>query len=179
MSQAAAIIAFWRDAGRKKWFEKDPAFDDDIRRRFGALVDDAGAGRLDDWSADAKGALALLLLLDQFPRNIFRGSPRMFASDARARNVAANAIDKGFDAAVEPAMRGFFYLPFMHSETLADQDRCVALYRAAQDEDGVKWAIVHRDIVEKFGRFPHRNETLGRATTPEEAEFLKGDVFKG
>lgn len=177
--EAVAIIAFWRDAGYEKWFGKDAAFDDDIRRRFGRLVDDAAAGRLGDWARDAEGALALLILLDQFPRNLFRGSPRAFASDAMARDVARAAIAEGFDSKVPPELRGFFYLPFMHSEELADQDYCLALYRAANDANGEKYAIIHRDIIEKFGRFPHRNATLGRTMTPDEEEFLKGDVFKG
>ena len=176
---ALNINSFWRDAGYEKWFGKDEAFDAEIAQRFGSLVDDAAAGRLSEWEADAEGALALLILLDQFPRNMFRGSARAFATDEAARKVADRAITNGFDQQVDRAMRGFFYLPFMHSEALADQHRCVALYNAIDDANGVKYAIIHRDIIERFGRFPHRNPALGRAMTPEEEEFLKGDVFKG
>ncbi|WP_425329970.1 DUF924 family protein [Terrirubrum flagellatum] len=177
--QAEAIISFWRDAGYDKWYGKDDAFDEDIRQRFGALVEKAASGELDSWADDAQGALALLILLDQFPRNLFRGSPRAFATDAHARRIADAAIARGFDDATDTTMREFFYLPFMHSEELADQDRCLALYTRARDENGVKYAHIHRDIIAKFGRFPHRNPTLGRAMTAEEEEFLKGDVFKG
>lgn len=177
--EAEDIVAFWRAADYEKWFGKNDAFDDDIRRRFGALVDDAAAGKLDRWADDAEGALALLILLDQFPRNLFRGSARAFATDEKARAVAGAAIAAGFDERTERRLRGFFYLPFMHSESLADQDRCMELYQAMGDENGVKYAKIHRDIIEQFGRFPHRNPALGRETTAEETEFLKGDVFKG
>ncbi len=177
--EAEEIVHFWTAAGYEKWFGKDDAFDAEIHTRFGALVDQAADGGLRDWESDATGALALLILLDQFPRNLFRGSPRAFATDAAARDVADRVIAKGFDHQVDPKLRGFFYLPFMHSEELADQDRCLALYEAVNDENGVKYAIIHRDIIAKFGRFPHRNPALGRAMTAEEEEFLKGDVFKG
>ena len=126
-----------------------------------------------------EGALALLILLDQFPRNMFRGAARAFATDPLARAIAAGALLKGFDAQVPPEMRGFFYLPFMHSEDLADQERCVALYQAAGDADGLKWAQEHADIIRRFGRFPHRNAVLGRASTPEEQAFLDSGGFAG
>ena len=135
-------------------------------------------GELDSWAGDADGALALLILLDQFPRNAFRGTARMFESDAKARRIARGAIEAGFDQGVEHDLRNFFYLPFAHSENLADQDRCVELARELGGEE-LRYAIIHRDIIEKFGRFPHRNEALGRATTPEERKFLAGGGFAG
>lgn len=175
----ADVVAFWREAGAERWFKKDAAFDDEIRRRFLTSYEAAAAGKLSLWEQSAEGALALLILLDQFPRNMFRGLPRAFASDALARAVAAGAIVRGFDSQVEPAMRQFFYVPFEHSENLADQERGVALYKAAGDADGLKWAELHADIIRRFGRFPHRNAALGRVTTPEEQAFLDGGGFAG
>ncbi len=131
----ADVLAFWREAGPDRWFKKDDAFDDEIRRRFLPHHEAAAAGRLSAWEATAEGALALLLLLDQFPRNMFRDSARAFATDPLARAVAAGALLRGFDAQVPPQMRTFFYLPFEHSEEMADQERCLALYRAAGDAD--------------------------------------------
>ena len=174
-----AIVAFWTDAGPKKWFAKDDAFDRDIRERFLATHEAAARGDHGDWENNAEGALALLILLDQFPRNMFRGNARTFATDPLARDIAASAIDRGFDRAVPDNMRNFFYLPFQHSETLADQERGLALYRAWGDVDNIKWADIHADIIRKFGRFPHRNEVLGRQTTAEEQAFLDGGGFKG
>jgi uncharacterized protein (DUF924 family) len=172
------VLAFWRAAGPDKWFEKDDAFDDQIRTRFLATCEAAAAGAL-AWDDTPDGALALLIVLDQFPRNIFRGSARAFAADPLARAVAARAIVRGFDREVPVAERGFFYLPFEHSEALADQERCVALNRATGDADALKWAELHADIVRRFGRFPHRNAVLGRATTPDEQAFLDGGGFAG
>jgi uncharacterized protein (DUF924 family) len=177
--QAAGIVAFWREAGPTRWYEKDAAFDDEIRRRFLGLHEAAAAGTLSEWEQTAPGALALLILLDQFPRNMFRGSARMFATDSQARAIAAGAIVRGFDARVPADMRAFFYLPFMHSEDPADQERAVTLYKAAGDADGLKWADLHADIIRRFGRFPHRNAVLGRATTPEEQAFLDQGGFSG
>jgi uncharacterized protein (DUF924 family) len=134
---------------------------------------------LTEWEQSAPGALALLILLDQFPRNMFRGTARMFASDPLARAIAAGAIVRGFDAAVDTDMRGFFYLPFEHSEDPADQTRSVAFFKAADDADGLKWAELHADIIRRFGRFPHRNAVLGRETTAEEQAFLDSGGFGG
>jgi uncharacterized protein (DUF924 family) len=178
LASAADVVAFWRDAGPERWFKKDAAFDDEIRRRFLETHEAAAAGKLTAWEATAEGALALLILLDQFPRNMFRGEARAFATDPLARSVASRAILNGFDGAF-PKMRGFFYLPFEHSELLADQERGLALYRAAGDADGEKWAHIHAEIIRKFGRFPHRNPVLGRVTTPEEQAFLDGGGFAG
>jgi uncharacterized protein (DUF924 family) len=172
------VLAFWRAAGPDKWFTKDAAFDDAIRTRFLATCE-AAAARALAWDDTAERALALLIVLDQFPRNMFRGSARAFAADSLAREVATGAIARGFDLEVAVAERGFFYLPFEHSEALADQERGVALNRASGDADALKWAELHADIIRRFGRFPHRNAVLGRATTPEEQAFLDGGGFAG
>jgi uncharacterized protein (DUF924 family) len=174
----AAIIAFWRKAGPDRWFKKDSAFDNEIKQRFRATYETAAAGKLTNWESSADGALALLILLDQFPRNMFRGETRTFATDPLARAVTSRAILNGFDGAF-PDLRGFFYLPFQHSENLADQERGVALYKAVGDADGLKWAEIHADIIRKFGRFPHRNAVLGRVTTPDEQKFLDDGGFSG
>ena len=176
----ADVVGFWRDAGPEKWFAKDDAFDAAIRARFGEATRAALAGGSDHWRGEAEGALALALLLDQFPRNLFRGSALAFSGDARAREIAREALARGFDLAPEPALRVFPHLPFMHSEELADQDLMVALARWRHDENTLRFAIIHRDIIARFGRFPHRNAALGRATTQEEAAFLaRPDAFKG
>jgi uncharacterized protein (DUF924 family) len=179
LAAAAEIVAFWREAGRDKWFTKIPEFDEEIRRRFMATYEAAAAGKLAQWENTAEGALALLILLDQFPRNMFRGDPRSYATDSLAMAITAKAIVHGFDARVAPELRAFFYVPFEHSENLTDQEHGIALYRAAGDADGLKWAELHADIIRRFGRFPHRNPVLGRATTPEEQAFLDGGGFKG
>jgi uncharacterized protein (DUF924 family) len=175
----AQVLAFWRAAGPDKWFEKNDAFDAEIRERFRDAYAAAAAGRLAAWEEDAEGALALVIVLDQFPRNMFRGDARTYAADPLARAVAQRAIARGFDQAYVPPERRFFYLPFTHSENLADQERCVALNRAAADEEGTKWAELHADIIRRFGRFPHRNSSLGRATTAEEQAFLDAGGFAG
>jgi uncharacterized protein (DUF924 family) len=172
------VLEFWREAGPSRWFRKDDAFDADFRARFLGAHEAAARGDLDSWARSADGALALLILLDQFPRNAFRGSARMFESDAKARGVARAAIDAGFDEDFEPELRNFFYLPLMHSEDLADQDRAVELARGLGGEP-LRFALMHRGIIEKFGRFPHRNEMLGRTTTPEEQKFLADGGFAG
>ena len=172
------VLAFWRAAGPDKWFTKDAAFDDDMRTRFLATYEMAAAQAL-AWDDTAEGALALLIVLDQFPRNMFRNSARAFATDPLAREVATRAIARGFDSQVAVPERGFFYLPFEHSETPADQERSVALNRASGDTDALKWAELHADIIRRFGRFPQRNAVLGRSTTPEEQTFLDGGGFAG
>jgi uncharacterized protein (DUF924 family) len=179
IASAQSVVAFWQEAGPDKCYEKDDAFDREIRERFLATHEAAALGKLADWESNAEGALALMILLDQFPRNMFRGSARAFATDPLARAVAHRALKKGFDGDVPPNMRGFFYLPFMHSEDLADQERSLALYRAAGDENNMKYADLHAGIIRKFGRFPHRNDALGRPTTAEEMAFLASGGFKG
>jgi uncharacterized protein (DUF924 family) len=175
----ADILAFWREAGPQRWFARDDAFDATVRTRFLAVHDAAAAGLLAAWEDTADGALALLIALDQFPRNLFRGDARAYASDALARAVADRALARGFDLRFANPERRFFYLPFMHSEVLADQERCASLCAAAGDREGVDFALVHADIIRRFGRFPHRNATLGRATTAEEAAFLADGGFAG
>ena len=173
---AADFIAFWQEAGPPKWFKKSPEFDAEIRTRFEALHHAAARRELDGWADTAEGSLALLLLLDQFPRNMFRASAHAFATDPLARMFAERALAAGFARQVAPELRNFFHLPFEHSEALADHDRAVAL---AVDADALKWAEIHRHIIVRFGRFPHRNAALGRATTPEEQAFLDSGGFAG
>jgi len=175
----AEVIAFWREAGPERWFEKNEVFDEAVRARFLALHERAAAGELKDWENSAEGTLALLLLFDQFPRNMFRGTARAFATDELARAIAAGALLKGFDAQVPSDLRTFLYLPFEHSEDMADQERGLALYTATGDQDDLKWAQIHADIIRRFGRFPHRNAALGRGTTPEEQAFLDAGGFAG
>ena len=178
-STPGAVLAFWREAGPKKWYAKDNAFDDDVRARFLATYEAAAAGRLSDWEENPDGALALIITLDQFPRNMFRGDARTYAADPLARAVADRAIARGLDKKFAVPERTFFYLPFEHSENLADQERGVDLNRATGDADALKWAELHADIIRRFGRFPHRNAMLGRETTPEEQAFLDGGGFAG
>ena len=173
----ADILAFWRDAGPKRWYTPDEAFDAEVRRRFLGLWQRAAAGDLSSWEASDDGALALVIVFDQFPRNMFRSDIRTYASDARAREVAHRAIERGADARIDPALREFLYLPLMHSEHLADQLRCIELSRAAGHTESLKWAEHHANIIRRFGRFPHRNRLLGRATTPEEQVFLDEGGF--
>jgi uncharacterized protein (DUF924 family) len=173
------IITFWREAGYERWYKKDDAFDAEIRRRFLATWNAALAGQRDDWQESDDGTLALLIVLDQFPRNMFRGDPRTFASDPKAREVADRAIARGVDQRFDSVMRQFVYLPFEHSEDLADQQRSVALFKALGDAENLRYAEVHEDIIRKFGRFPHRNQVLGRTTTDAEAAFLKSGGFAG
>ena len=181
MSEAAAaeIVSFWREAGPERWFEKDQDFDFVIRSRFLAIHGAAARGELAAFEESAEGALALVILLDQFPRNMFRDSARAFATDALARAVASRALARGFDGATDRMMRPLFYLPFMHSEVLADQDRSLRLHEAFGDADLSRYALIHRDIVARFGRFPHRNRAIGRDSTPAEQAFLDGGGFAG
>lgn len=179
---AKAVIAFWREAGPLRWFAKDLAFDAEITARFAAAHHAAARGELADWAGSWEGALALLLLLDQFPRNIWRGSAHSFATDTLALSIAKAAILAGHDKAAPAELRVFFYLPLEHSETLADQDRCVALSQTLDAESGTewaKWAEMHRDIIARFARFPHRNAMLGRESTAEELAFLAEGGFAG
>ncbi|MBD1809673.1 DUF924 domain-containing protein [Microcoleus sp. FACHB-SPT15] len=185
MLQAEAILEFWfgkpdeADYGksRKVWFTKNPEFDDEVRSRFLNVHNQAAAGKLNDWNATPQGCLALIILLDQFPRNMFRGQPQAFATDPQALAYARHAVTQGFDKELPKLQRWFVYLPFEHSENLADQHRCVELCEQLGDEpemrEAVDYAYRHLRVIERFGRFPHRNRILGRETTPEEAEFLK------
>ena len=175
----ADVLAFWRAAGPDKWFAKDDAFDAEIAARFGALWRAAANNELASWETTPEGALALVIVLDQFPRNMFRGQARTYETDAVARAVADRALERGSDRMVPQLERQFFYLPLMHSEILADQERCLLLARALGDDEVTKYAEIHTDIVRRFGRFPHRNSMLGRATTPDEQAFLDAGGFAG
>jgi uncharacterized protein (DUF924 family) len=176
---AAEVVSFWRDAGPDRWWQKDDEFDRLVRSTFLPVHEAAARGELAAWENSCEGALALVILLDQFPRNMFRGIPHSFATDPLAQAVAERAIARGFDAATDQEMRMFLYMPFMHSEILLHQDRCVELMAKMADDGLEKYATVHRDIIAKFGRFPHRNQTLGRATTPAEQDFLDAGGFAG
>jgi uncharacterized protein (DUF924 family) len=173
------VLTFWLQAGPARWFKKDPAFDDAIRLKFEAVHHAAARGEYADWENSAEGCAALLLLLDQFPRNLYRGSAHAYATDPLARRIAGHAVDQGFDGKIEPALRTFFYLPFEHSEDPDDQEKAVALLSAAGDEEGLKWAVIHEDIIARFGHFPHRNAALGRETSAEEQAFLDQGGFSG
>ena len=171
------MVTFWREAGPGKWVARDAAFDAEIRTRFEGLHMAAARRELDGWMDTAEGALALMILLDQFPRNMYRGSAHAFATDPLARSLARQAIDTGLDQRIDAQLRYFFYLPFEHSEHLGDQELAVEL--TAHDAEQQKWAVIHRAIIERFGRFPHRNPCLGRHTTPDEQAFLDGGGFAG
>lgn len=180
---AAGVLEFWFGAEglrtpRDVWFRKDPAFDAEIRARFGDLIEHALAGRLDHWGADGpESALALIIVLDQFTRNVFRDTPRMFAGDERALAIARRLVESGADRDLAPTQRWFAYLPFEHAESPAEQERAVALFddlRAYPESAGAyDWAVRHRDVIRRFGRFPHRNDILGRTSTAEEIAFLE------
>jgi uncharacterized protein (DUF924 family) len=173
------VLQFWGDAGPDRWFAKDDAFDLAIRERFLATHEAASRCDFPIWEESHEGALALVISLDQFPRNIFRKSAHAFATDPLARVAANRALARGFDQATDERMRPFFYLPFMHSESLADQERSVRLHAALGDREHLKYALIHRDVIAKFGRFPHRNQALVRNTTAEEREFMEAGGFAG
>ena len=176
--RASDVVDFWREAGPKAWFAKDDAFD--LRCRAFESAHHAAARReLDAWESSAEGALALCLLLDQFPRNLYRGSAHAFATDPLARAMADRALAAGHDRAVDGDLRIFFYLPFEHAEDASLQARSMALFEAMGHAEYVKYAALHRDLIARFGRFPHRNRVLGRASTPEEEAFLAGGGFAG
>jgi uncharacterized protein (DUF924 family) len=173
------ILHFWREAGPSKWYEKSARFDDAIRLKFEPVHHAAARGEYDAWAATAEGALALLILLDQFPRNLYRGSAHAFATDGKARAIARAATANGFHRQVEPELRQFFILPFEHSEALADQDEGVRLATELEDAELLKWTGIHREIIARFGRFPHRNRALGREMTAMEQAFLDEGGFAG
>lgn len=176
--EASAVVTFWKEAGPSLWFAKDAAFDRRFRERFAAEHEAAVRGELDAWLGSAEGALALCLLLDQYPRNAFRGTKRMYESDDKARQIADAAIRAGHDLRLEPALSLFVYLPFGHSESLGDQQRSVAL-TTRLGPPNAQHAQGHHDIVARFGRFPHRNPILGRVMTPEEQRFLDEGGYSG
>jgi uncharacterized protein (DUF924 family) len=184
-SRAGEVLDFWfgreGEPGygefREAWFRKDPAFDADVTERFAALYEEAVAGGLDGWRDDARSCLALVIVLDQFPRNMFRGDGRTHAADGVALESSKYALEHALDRELPAFQKMFLYMPFMHSENREDQRRSVELFQLLADEPGApdvtSYAVGHREIVERFGRFPHRNGILDRETTPEEAEFLK------
>ncbi|MBR1188736.1 DUF924 family protein [Bradyrhizobium sp. AUGA SZCCT0160] len=175
----ADILTFWREAGHDRWYSRDDALDAEVRRRYLELWRKAAAGELSSWEASDDGTLALTIVLDQFPRNMFRGDAQTYASDRLARDVAARAIDRDVDKRIDPALLEFLYLPFMHSEHLPDQLRCIELFRGTDNTENKGYAEHHADIIRRFGRFPHRNRILGRETTPEEQAFLDTGGFTG
>lgn len=178
---AAEILAFWfgapPHAARDAWFRKDAAFDGEIRERFGAALAAGIAGAFGQWCTTPHGSLARVVLLDQLTRNAFRGTPEQFAGDKGALATASDAVDRGFDKALDAHERSFLYMPFEHSERLEMQDRAVELFTTLAAETGIDaplpWAHKHRDVIRRFGRFPHRNAILGRESTPEERAFLE------
>ena len=184
-SEADEVLDFWfgreDEPGygefREAWFRKDEGFDQEVKERFGSLYERAAAGELDGWRDDARSCLALVICLDQFPRNMFRGDGRTHATDAKAVETARYAVERALDRELPPFQRMFVYMPFMHSENLEDQHRSVELFGRLAEKPGAtdvtSYAVGHMEIVERFGRFPHRNVILGRETTPEEAEFLE------
>jgi uncharacterized protein (DUF924 family) len=179
IATAHEVVRFWTEAGPDRWYRKDDAFDRDFRDRYLATHEAAARGELGAWARDADGALALLVLLDQFPRNAFRGSARTYATDALARLVAHQAARRGLHRQCADAdLRQFFHLPFTHSEWLPDQERAVEMARELGGESE-RWARHHHGVVQRFGRFPHRNALLGRRTTAEEQAFLDQGGFTG
>jgi uncharacterized protein (DUF924 family) len=173
------VLAFWREAGAERWYTRDADFDATVRERFLDLWQEAAAGRLSSWEASDESALALVIVLDQFPRNMFRGEAKAFSSDALALEVASRALARGVDARTAPPLLQFLYLPFMHSEKLVDQVRCFELFHGGDDGENLRYAEEHAAIIRRFGRFPHRNRALGRITTPEEHAFLDAGGFSG
>ena len=173
LAESDQLLDFWFSAdARDHWFNSTPEFDETLRQRYMDTWRQGRDGRLQDWEQGPDGALALVILLDQFPLNMFRDQPESFSTEAQSRAIASRAIESGFDAALPDDRKAFLYLPFMHSETLADQDRSVELFEAAGLDFNLKWARGHRDIVRRFGRFPHRNAILGRTSSPEEIAWL-------
>lgn len=173
------ILGFWTNAGPRRWYAKDARFDAAIRLKFEPVHHRAAEGKYDRWAETPEGALALLILLDQFPRNLYRGSAHAFATDPKARAIARAATEAGFHMQVDEPLRQFFVLPFEHSEDVADQDYSLALAADLGDPEVTKWAQIHRDIIVRFGRFPHRNPVLGRTTTADEQAFLDEGGFAG
>ena len=175
----AEVVEFWIEAGPGKWFAKDAAFDRAFADRCGDSHFAAARRELDHWIETPEAALALIILLDQLPRNAFRGGAHMFATDPLALLFAKEAIRRGHDRAVAPQLRAFVLMPLMHSESLDDQERLLTLLDPETEAETYRFAIIHRDIIARFGRFPHRNASLGRDTTEDEAAFLRSDGFKG
>jgi len=177
----ATVLEFWFDETVKPlWYNSTPEFDQQLYNRFISIYKNAKEGHLIDWESTADGALALVIILDQFPLNMFRGEKASFATEAMSREVAQRAIDRKLDVQLNNEQKMFIYLPYMHSESLKDQDQSIILFKNAALDDKLQFAEHHRNIVKRFGRFPHRNEILGRASTTEEINWLASDEgFKG
>jgi uncharacterized protein (DUF924 family) len=176
LKTAQALLDLWfSERVRPLWFKSTPEFDEELRVGFQTTVEAALRGELAHWAETPHSALALVICLDQLPLNMFRGQLQSFAGEALAREVAADAIARGFDQELDDAQKAFLYMPYMHSESLADQDRAITLFAEAGLADNLRWAGHHRDIVRRFGRFPHRNAILGRDSTPEEQDYLLSD----
>ena len=177
MSEPESIVKFWlHEIGPDGWYAAVDEVDEEIRARFGKEWQAANAGEREFWCNGPRGTLAYVILTDQFPRNMFRGRPEAFATDARARRAAAMAVEKGYDLKIPEPERVFFYMPFEHSEDIADQDRCIALFEKNLHETRHEFLLhgkAHREIIRRFGRFPFRNAALGRDSTPEEREFIE------
>ena len=177
-NRVGEVLTFWEEAGPDAWYTHDESFDRTIRDRFGTLWDSAAVGDCDHWARGPRGALALIVLLDQFPRNMFRASPLAFATDARALRIASLALSRGWDLKITGDLRQFFYMPFMHSEHLTDQDRSVRLMKARMEgTNNLLHARVHREVIRRYGRFPYRNAALGRVSNPGEEAFLAGGGY--
>ena len=179
MTSAQEVVRFWHQAGPAAWFSRDPAFDAQFERRFAAAHHAAARRECEAWMENPEGALALQILLDQFQRNCFRGSAHSYATDGIARHYATRAIESGLDRQVDASLRLFVYMPFEHSEAIEDQHRAVALIGALGEAEFTRYAELHRDVILRFGRFPHRNRALGRVSAPEELEYLAGGGFSG
>lgn len=171
------VVEFWKSASPARWYTKNEDFDTDFRRRFESEHMAAARREREDWMATAPGALGLMILLDQFPRNCYRGTAHQFATDPLARFYCRQSIERGYLSLVEPQLRQFLLLPLMHSEDIADQDALLPL--VADMPETLKFAHIHRDIILRFDRFPHRNAALGRETSHREEVFLKGGGFGG
>ncbi|OJW51582.1 MAG: hypothetical protein BGO67_05015 [Alphaproteobacteria bacterium 41-28] len=183
----SSVLSFWfgepgsPDYGLSKdfWFQSSPKLDQHICNQFEPIYKRTLNGELSDLQKTPMGALALVIILDQFPRNMYRGTPQAFASDSQALKIAKEALVKGFDKNLLPSEKMFLYLPFQHSENLEDQKKSIELFRSLKDKEGLKYALEHYDIILRFGRFPHRNAILGRQNTPEEMSFLKNSGHAG
>jgi uncharacterized protein (DUF924 family) len=173
------VIDYWLAAGEERWFFKNPAFDGALSTRFKSVLAEARNGVFDHWAETPRGALGLVLLLDQFSRNIHRGTPLAFAADRKALALSKSVIAKGFDHCFPPPLGLWFYMPFEHAEDMDAQMRAVALFTTRGPSEMIHWAALHRDIIARFGRFPHRNAILGRKSRPEELAFLAAGGFAG
>jgi len=173
------VLDFWKAAGAEKWFTKDDEFDSEMKQKFLSMHADAHSGKLDSWAENPDACLALIIVLDQFSRNMFRDDPKAFASDPKALSLSKTAIASGFAEKVDQELRFFLFMPLMHSESLDDQKESLALQLTTKSEGSIRAARQHLEIIEKYGRFPHRNKVLGRQTTPQEEAYLDQGGFKG